>query len=112
MVPSLVDLKVEASKMAAAPIDGSTESKSTAARETKFYVARYCLEDLLLKVDLNNAPEIPLRNISDFHVLFFGKSFLVNGFYHTIETFSVTTAVTTNVSARLKVLRWLPSHSE
>lgn len=71
--------------MLAAPSNGASETTGTTVEATKFGVAHYRQEDVLIRVDLINDLEIALRKISDGYVLSLVQCLRANGFDHAKE---------------------------
>lgn len=70
-LPLSADFKWEVTEMVALLNDGAFATKGTTVPIKKFHVAPYCHEDLFLKVNLINDPEILLIDISDGHAFSF-----------------------------------------
>lgn len=65
-----VDVEVEVTGMATAPMDGFSETTGSAVRVRKFDVAHCRHQYMLLRVNRINDSKIPLHDITDPHFLF------------------------------------------
>lgn len=77
---------------------GTFDTTGTAVQAKTFDVTQNLHEDLLLGVEQINDPDIPLRHVSDSHVLSLAQSVLAYGFLHKRRTLSVITPSMANCS--------------
>lgn len=84
----------EVTQVATTPSDGAPETTDTVVRVKKFHIAYYRRENLLLKVDLFNGPEIQVRDKSCAHVLFPVLFIRASGIDQVRRTLFVTTSAT------------------
>lgn len=94
-LPQPVDVKDKVIQLVTTSIVAANETTETAARVTKFDVARYRHEGVLHMFNQNNDLETPLFKISGF---FFVQCFRANGSDHGRGTPFVTTTATATAS--------------
>lgn len=86
--PAVVEREV--TEIATSLNDRVSETTGTTVRVTNFDVTYSRHEDLRLRVNQIDDPEIPLRNICNNHVLFLIQSFCAYAFGHARRTLLVT----------------------
>lgn len=97
-LPPPADVEEEVTPVPTTPSDGAPRTTGTAVRVNKFVVARYRHENLLVRVNQINNPEIPLCDINDGRVLSLVQSIHAYLFHLARGTLSVMTTITATSS--------------